>query len=97
MNTVGPGATFDDLVANATAVANANIAVANAGYLPFIDNQPLYPTTDRCNGACVTGWEGGVQTHVRNLRRGRDTRPRRQHAPLTLSSNSAPRSPLTRP
>lgn len=46
------GSTPEQLLAEAQRVAEANIAVARSGYLPFIDNQPLYPTKTRTN---VTG------------------------------------------
>ena len=46
-----PGATPAQLLANASATADAAIAQSRS-FLPFIDNQPLYPTTTRTN---VTG------------------------------------------
>lgn len=45
------GSTEQQLLDDAAAVAGANIAQSMT-YLPFIDNQPLYPTTARAN---VTG------------------------------------------
>ena len=43
-----PGSSFDDLIANATAIARNEIAKSRH-HLAIIDNQPMYPTTTRMN------------------------------------------------